>query len=108
MVYVLPVILATAFDLPIYSMNLNSTGFHFNFNYQTKTMTDTDSQVGLTETEALALIAAVQLAATITDRDLIRVDAVNAAKRLQKSLGKNTVLYNYIEVGWEILEASRL
>lgn len=71
-------------------------------------MTNTDSQVGLTETEALALIAAVQLAATVTVRDFILVDAVKAARKIQESLGKNTVLYNYIEVGWEILEASRL
>lgn len=65
---------------------------------------NTDTTVGLTETEALALIAAVQLAVTMTDQILIQKDAVDAAKRIQESLAHNPTLYNYIDVGWEVLE----
>lgn len=62
-----------------------------------------DTLVDLTPTEALALVSAVQLAVTIANQDLIQKDAVRAAKRIQESLGKNSPLYNHLELGWQVL-----
>ena len=67
-------------------------------------MTAPNTTVGLTETEALALIASVQLAVTLTDQVLIQNDAIDAAKRIQESLAHNPTLYNYVNVAWEVLE----
>ena len=67
----------------------------------------TNTSINLTETETLALISAVQLAATITNEDLIQKDAVQAAKRLQESLGKGSTIYNRLDVGWQVLEGKK-
>ena len=67
----------------------------------------TNTSINLTETETLALISAVQLAATITNEDLIQKDAVQAAKRLQESLGKGSDIYNHLDVGWQVLEGKK-
>ena len=63
----------------------------------------TDISINLTATEILALISAVQLAATIADADLIQKDAVEAAKKIQESLPKDSTIYNHLKVGWQVL-----
>ena len=63
-----------------------------------------DTSVSLTATEALAIVSAVQLATTITDNSLIRVDAVVAARKIQESLGKDSTFFKHLELGWQIRE----
>ena len=67
----------------------------------------TNTSLNLTPTEALALISAVQLAATITDTELIQKDAVGAAKKIQESLGKDSEIFKFLELGWEKIEGGK-
>ncbi|MEG5054557.1 MULTISPECIES: hypothetical protein [unclassified Microcoleus] len=68
-------------------------------------MNNTNStSLNLTPTEALALISSVQLASTITDTELIQKDAVMAAKKIQESLGKDSEIFKFLELGWKRIE----
>lgn len=67
----------------------------------------TSASANLTPSEALALISAVQLATTITDLDLIQKDAVMAAKKIQESLGKDSEIFKFLELGWKIKEGGK-
>jgi len=71
-------------------------------------MNDTNTtSLKLTPTEALALISSVQLASTITDTELIQKDAVIAAKKIQESLGKDSEIFKFLELGWKRIEGSK-